>query len=314
MDGIDQGGGAGRRPTDTEILESMPRGSRSRDALLGLFVLIGVVSFVIVLYWMTDPATFRQRYMLVTSVEHAGGIRVSDPVQMNGVNVGRVNSFEMATGRVFITMEIEGEWDVPVGSQARLGAAGLFGGRTLEIAPTSAEAVYEPWDTLPSLPTASEDLLGTAGEVGAEAQAVLEQIRHVLDAETIGSVQGSARELEQLLTELSAFTRTQSAQLQELVASLNNTAEGIEAAEVGRTVASADSAIAALRNTGATLDATLVTLRSVLDRIDRGEGTLGRLAHDEALYENLNSAAVSLRALMEDIQANPSRYINLSLF
>ncbi|SVB40853.1 uncharacterized protein METZ01_LOCUS193707, partial [marine metagenome] len=76
----------------------------------------------------------------------------------------------------------------------------------------------------------------------------------------------------------------------------------------------ADSAIAAIAEMGENLDSATESLRSVLARIDSGQGTLGRLSTDEALYESLNSAAETLAVLLKDLQENPSKYINLSIF
>jgi phospholipid/cholesterol/gamma-HCH transport system substrate-binding protein len=57
------------------------------------------------------------------------------------------------------------------------------------------------------------------------------------------------------------------------------------------------------------------SLSTVLARIEAGEGTLGRLTTDDAaLYDNINAATTSLTALLEDLQENPSRYINISIF
>ena len=61
-------------------------------------------------------------------------------------------------------------------------------------------------------------------------------------------------------------------------------------------------------------DAAAISLRSVLARIDGGEGTLGRLSTDDALYVSLSTAAESLNALLLDLQANPKKYINISIF
>ena len=138
------------RLSDEELLAATPRGAVGNEAKVGLFVLVGLISFIVVLFWMTDPATLRNRYMLVTTVDNAGGIRLKDNVLMHGVILGRVNDFEMVEGgRVDITMEIERKWDIPVGSTTVMGASGLFGGRTLEIIPTTSTEFYEPWDTLP---------------------------------------------------------------------------------------------------------------------------------------------------------------------
>jgi phospholipid/cholesterol/gamma-HCH transport system substrate-binding protein len=59
----------------------------------------------------------------------------------------------------------------------------------------------------------------------------------------------------------------------------------------------------------------------VLGRLERGEGTLGRLSKDDTLYRNVNQALVNLdqtsaavRVLALDLRANPKRYVHLSLF
>ena len=62
------------------------------------------------------------------------------------------------------------------------------------------------------------------------------------------------------------------------------------------------------------LDAATASLQTILARMERGEGTLGKLSTDEALYVNLNTAAVALAELVADLQANPNKYINLSIF
>jgi phospholipid/cholesterol/gamma-HCH transport system substrate-binding protein len=69
-----------------------------------------------------------------------------------------------------------------------------------------------------------------------------------------------------------------------------------------------------LTTTSETLDAAAASLNTILGRMERGEGTLGRLSTDESLFVSLNTAAATLTALLEDLQANPSKYINISIF
>jgi len=306
--------------SDEEILAATPRSSGGKEAQVGVFVLVGLVSFILVLFWMTDPATLRGRYMLVTEVDHAGGVRSGDPIQMQGVNVGRVHDFEMlGDERVVITMEIEGEWRIPVGSRTVMGEAGLFGGRALEIVRGPGPGSYAEYDTLRGEGAAGSGLLSNVDALSAQAEAVLGSLNSMLNDTTIGSVQGSAQQLEILLTELSTLTREQRTELAALTRSLNAAAEGVEAAsaagpDIARVAARADSAMITLTRTGETLDDATASLRTILERMERGEGTLGRLSTDETLYVNLSSAAESLASLLEDLQANPNKYINLSIF
>jgi phospholipid/cholesterol/gamma-HCH transport system substrate-binding protein len=257
---------------------------------------------------------------VVTVVDDAGGVRAGDPVQMQGVNIGRVHDFEMiGPGRVDITMEIDGEWSIPRGSRTVMGEAGLFGGRTLVIERGPSRDMIEPGDTIPGEGAAGGGLLGSVDQLSAQAGDVLSAIDSLLDPETIGNVQGSARELERLLSELSAVTREQRATIAGLTESLARAAEGLETAagagpDVARAAARADSAMAVLTTTTENLDAATASLRSVLARMDAGEGTLGRLSTDDSLYVNLNAAVQSINALVQDLQENPNRYINISIF
>jgi phospholipid/cholesterol/gamma-HCH transport system substrate-binding protein len=53
----------------------------------------------------------------------------------------------------------------------------------------------------------------------------------------------------------------------------------------------------------------MATLQRAAERLENGDGTLGRLMEDPALYEEMQASIASLRRLMADVQANPSRYL-----
>ena len=307
------------RPSDQELNTALPKNTGGREAMVGIFVIFGMVALVAVLFLLTDPATMRGRYMLVTTVEDAGGVRRGDPVQMRGVIIGRINGFEMmANGRVAVRMELEGEWMIPVGSRTELGSAGMFGGRTMEILPSNETTYQQPFDTLPGR-DGGMGLLADAEMLSAKADSVLSGLQSLMNASTVASVQGSASELETLLTELSGMTQEQRGTLKRLTESLANSAEGLEEAaaagpDVAKAIARADSAMEALTATGRSLDQAAASLQTLLGRIERGEGTLGKLSTDDALYSNMNRAAESLAALVEDLKANPKKYINVSIF
>ncbi|MBM4184798.1 MAG: MCE family protein [Gemmatimonadetes bacterium] len=311
--------GPSGRLSDEELLAAVPRGTGGREARVGLFVLLGLISFVIVIFWMTDPATLRGRYMVVTTVDNAGGVRAGDPVQMQGVNIGRVNGFEMIpNGPIYITLEVEGEWRIPRGSRTEMGEAGLFGGRTLMVIRGPSDEFVSEWDTIPG-EGAAAGLLGSVGELSAQAGSVLSSIDSLLSRETVGSVQQTVKDLDDLIVGLSAVTNEQRAALARLTESLTRSAQGLETAtaagpNVASAVARADSAMAMLAAASENLDAVSSSLRTVLARVEAGEGTLGRLSTDDALYQNLNDAASSLSSLLQDLQANPNRYINISIF
>ncbi|HEX6924181.1 MAG TPA: MlaD family protein [Longimicrobiaceae bacterium] len=309
-------GGGSSRLTEEELLSALPPRSANREVRVGLFVLIGVAAFLITLFTFTDVGTFRGRYYLLTTVPDAGGIRRGDPVQMRGVNIGRVVGFEMVPDGVQVKLELYDEYEVPQGSVAHLKSSGLLGGMTVDVIPGASDENMGDGDILPG--TSASGLISSAESLSAEADTVLQRITSLLSQETIGAVGQSATELRTLLLELNALASRQREELAALSGSLRRSAEGLEGVttgpELARAVARIDSLTVQLGTTSLSLDAAASSLDEVLGRIERGEGTLGLLSTDEALYTNLNTAAQNLNTLLLDIRENPRRYINLEIF
>ena len=58
----------------------------------------------------------------------------------------------------------------------------------------------------------------------------------------------------------------------------------------------------------------LDNLNSNLESLKAGEGTMGKLMHDDSLYIYLSNTARDLDRLLVDFQANPGRYVQFSVF
>jgi phospholipid/cholesterol/gamma-HCH transport system substrate-binding protein len=303
-------------PSRQELERATPPAAGGREVRVGIFVILGILGVLTVLFLLTDPGTFRGRYDLVTVVDNAGGVRKGDPVQMRGVNIGRVRDFDLEGDAVAIRLEINGQWQVPEDSRSRLAGVGILGGRTVEILPGNASTYLSGGDRLPG--ESSSDLGDLAAVIGAEAEEILDRVRMVLADSTVEAMQGTAIEARQVVSELAELVRTQRAELEATMGSVRRSAEGVEslatAPEVERTLARADSAMARLNDAGARLEEVSTSLAVVVGRMERGEGTLGLLSTDEALYRNLTGASSSLEALLEDIRENPGRYIRLRIF
>jgi phospholipid/cholesterol/gamma-HCH transport system substrate-binding protein len=304
-------------PTDEELRDAIPRGQRSRDFKVGILVLLGVASALTALFLLTDPSTFRGRYRIYTVVEDAGGIRRGDPVQMRGVNVGRVMGFSLEPEGVVIDLELGRQWRIPVDSRSRLVSSGILGGKTVEILEGTRSETLRNGGRIPGEDVAA--LLDFPPELGQDVQAVLGRIQEVLAEPTVDAVQASARQLQTLLAQLSALAEAQGPEIARLTASLNRSAQGLEAAagsgdDLARAVARADSALLSVNRTSESLLRASSSLETILARMESGEGTLGQLSTNPALYQSLSDAARSIELLAEDIRENPARYVRLAIF
>src|SRR3954469_9257112 len=105
-----------RRDEDEEegdLPAAPPSHGRDQAIWVGFFLVVGIIAIFAALFILTDAAFFRGRYIVSTTVTNAGGLRRGDPVQMRGVNIGRVQRFRISKDSVEIRLELEGEYKVP---------------------------------------------------------------------------------------------------------------------------------------------------------------------------------------------------------
>ncbi len=300
-----------------------PARGRHREVWVGLFVVAGLAATLSTLAVMTDAALFRGRYIITSRVPDASGIRRGDPVLMRGVNIGRVLGFRISQNGVQLRLEIEGEYPIPVDSRVELRANGLLGGMGADVIPGSSTRSVKRGDELPG--TTGVGLFDKVNELAGQADKVAVKMQNLLSDQTVNDLQGGAADARRSLEQLRAVLVEQRGELKALTGSLKRSAEGLEDVATGpepeRIVKKIDDLTRRLDGTVETLDRSAKSLDSVLARLDRGEGTLGKLIRDEQLYKNatdatasVNQAAQEFRKLAVDFQAHPRKYINLKIF
>jgi phospholipid/cholesterol/gamma-HCH transport system substrate-binding protein len=312
------------RISQQELSLVTPTRSPRREVQVGLFVIAGVLAVLVALFVLTDPGLFRGRYYVTTQVADAGGIRKRDPVQLNGVNIGRVDDLRLIPGGVELRLELQGEFDVPADSRVQLVAQGLLGEKVAQILPGRSSQLVARGGTLLSaeaeggLGNTAQELGDQAVVLGSKADTVLNRAQLLLSQQTIGAVGASAQELQTTLAQLALLASEQRRELSALTGSLQRSAQGLEGAttrpELARAIARTDSLTIKLDAATTSLNTASTALANVVGRMDRGEGTLGKLSRDDALYNNLNTAATNLATLTEEIRANPKKYLSVSVF
>ena len=300
-----------------------PSRGKHREAWVGLFVVAGILATVVLLAVMTDAALFRGRYIVTTNVPNAGGIRKGDPVQMKGVAIGRIIGFSIGQKDVDVRLEIEGEYKIPKDSRVEVKAAGLLGGMVAEVIPGSSPDKVAWGDRIAG--ASGIGLFDKMDTLAVQADKVAVKVQNLLSDETVKDLQSGAAGARQSLESLQAILKEQRGELKALSASLRRSAEGLEKVTTGPelddTLKRVDKLVERLDGTVGTLDTSSKSLQSILGRMDRGEGTLGKLSTDDTLYKNaseatanLNKATQELNKLLEDFQAHPRKYINLKVF
>ena len=288
---------------------------------------IGVFAVAVILVSWWGIKWLQGQNMLLSSssyyayYEDVSGLMVSSRVKLRGVQIGNVQDIELEGEKVRVEMLIEDEYAalIPVNSVAELGAASLMGGTEIVIIQGDATEMVKPDAVITG--RIKPDLVGTMSEKAGE---LLDGLNTTVDGiNTLLSTNSEA--INNMITNLEAMTSSINSMLNAARHDLNGTLSNLRtftgtlAANSGRIeamIGNIDQVTTDLAeaNFVEQLSSTLSSLDTIVTSIENGDGTAGMLINDKALYQSLNDAGDNLAKLLEDLKANPMRYVHFSLF
>lgn len=301
-----------------------PARGKNQELWVGLFVIIGSLVTLYLLLTLTDAALFRGRYIVSSLVKDATGVRKGDPVLLRGVNIGRVQKFVMRGQQVELYLEIEGEYStIPTDSRVELASAGMLGGMVARVIPGNGASLAVNGSVLTG--AVPETLQDQFEGIATEGKKTMTRVQDLLSEAMVADTHSSIKELDGLLKRLTSIASEQQKELKALTASMRAASENVEKAtsreEIDKAMKRLDSLTASAERTSKTVENSTKALDAVLGRIQRGEGTLGKLSTDEALYTNMNktlesvnATSVEMKNLLADLKANPKKYLKVSVF
>lgn len=159
---------------------------------------------------------------------------------------------------------------------------------------------------------------GTLGKLARSGEPYDKLMQILSRAEqTLLDIQGSDGSLNRLIYDNTLYTK-----LVALTEKGEQAADDIR--ELNQMIMSKDSTIGMLLtdkelyNKGVGLleqaENTLQQLATTSAQLQTKEGTAGKLLNDDQLYERMNQTINALEALINDVKANPGRYVKFSLF
>lgn len=281
-------------------------------AALGALTIVAVGIFFWGLYYLLGSPLVRGGMDVIVSLPNGGGMKRGDRVTLQGVEIGSVKDIELQGKQgVSATLRLNSSMPLPADTRATV-TGDVFGAHTVELIPGDAVVKLEKGDTIRGLTAPA--LADAAVEISAQARDVLNRATALLSPQAIADVHATAAVLPGSAEQL----RAAFIELRLASAAMRRTAEGLEEARTGQKLNAAisrvDSTANALTQVAASMEKSLGSLQSVFSKIDRGDGTLGRLVNDTSLYSNLNGAARDIRSLAADMKTNPKRYLTIDVF
>ena len=289
-------------------------------AIIAIILLIFGYSFLKGKNLLDSSKTF---YAVYADVE---GLSVSSPVTINGLKVGSVTSIDFldTSGLLLVTFTIDKEFPFSKNSIAQLYGGGLIGGKSVAILPE-----YEPGqiaqsgDTLPS--NIEEGLLELVNnrltplqekveQAVESADSLINSLNKVLNEDTRHNIKSSFEDLSITIASLKSSAQTINGVLDENSGKLDRTFTNLDEMSANLNSFSDTLATVNLNDMIRDMEKVVADLESTTDKINNGDGTLGKMMNDPAVYNNLDRATKQLEELLQDIKLNPKRSVHFSVF
>jgi len=308
--------------------------------------LIGFVATVtlLVFYWgfnfLKGQDIFSKDRTFIVVYNKISGLNVSNPVVVNGYKIGRVSDIyfmpDDPQAHIVVEMKISSDINIPKNSMARI-TSDFLGVNTIEIRLGDGSEMAVSGDTLSGMIATtlqeefSQQLLPfkvKAEKMMASMDSVLEGIRYIFNRETqdnlgraIKSIEVTFKNMENASAEFDKMMIEERVRIRNLMDNAvditQNLADNSEEinniidnfSQISDTLARVDFV-----KTMQDVDSALVSFNGVMEKINRGEGTIGQLVHNDTLYFELEAASRELHELLEDMKLHPNRYVKVSVF
>lgn len=312
----------------------------TRETQIGVVV----VALLALAFWginyLKQNDVFNERRTFYAVYNTVDGLTKDRLVFIHGMQVGRVVEVRFAgdgTGRILVAFEMDNPFPISAQTTAKIVSQDLLGTKAIELILDDSPDLAQTGDTLKSaielnlteevnkqvapIKQKAEQLIGSIDTVMLYVQSLLNERTRDNISSTFASINRSFETLEntvtlfdQILTNNEGAITGSMANLESITANLKANNEHL--AEVMKNTAQLSDSLAnmQLATTVNALSETVTQLNEVLNAVSTGEGSLGKLINDPAVYNNLNAATRELDELLYDIKMNPSRYVRVSVF
>ncbi len=265
----------------------------------------------------------REFYVKYDNVE---GLAQAAPVTINGLTVGKVQkiSFANSKGGLIVKFTVEKDFDFSKSSIVRIYSSGLLGGKNLGIYPEyDVHNIAKSGDTLrgdveDGMLTAVSKALGPlekkVNNTLATVDTLLLNVNDIVDEKTRKNLKEAIENLNNTLNSFSGVSENLNHILANNTGKLDNTFTNLD--KTANNLSKLTDSLSKL-DTGKLardLQDVVDKMNKIVDGVNNGDGSIGKLLKDDKLYENLEGASRQLEQLLQDVKLNPKRYVNISVF
>ena len=285
-----------------------------QEVSVGALVIVGAALVVALLFWLTDKDVGGSGVPVEVLFANAAGIDAGDPVWVSGVKKGRVAAVRLeSVGKVRVTLNVDGDVAPRLDASAAVASLDFLGNKIVDYQPGLREEALPAGTVI--VGTKQGELADMAGDLATRVDVLIGNATALLSDQLATDIHNTLVATQRALDVLSK------AGSGPLIAQTTNTLAATErvmsrfdsllGSSGGKRV---DSITANLARLTSHLGSATASLDTLLGGANKGQGTLGKMAHDTTLYVKLNETLTALTALLNDLRERPGRYLTVKVF
>ena len=313
----------------------------SKEFKIGIVVVCAIAAFIWGINFLKGSNLFSHKYYLYAVYPKIDNLIPANPVLINGYKIGQINDISLfqqgGVNKVLVKFLLTEDVKIPKNSIAKAISADLLGSKAVEIIYSTETEYVKSGDTLiaaseegfkESLDKRIAPIQAKAENLISSMDSVMTVVSLILNTKTrdnldksfesvrkaILTLEQTAYKLDDLIGSEKVKISSVLSNLNQITSNLNKNGQKIDAI-ISNVSSMTDSlAKAQLKDAIANADKSMKELNILLAKINEGQGTIGKLAKNDSLYNNLNKSTEDLDKLLKDLRLNPERYIHFSIF
>lgn len=305
----------------------------ARSIKVALFAIAAALIFYLGATFLKGINVFGKKTYYYAVFEDIGALHESTNVTLNGFNIGKVTGIELLSSnpvRICAEILVTEKLDIPEDSQFEVASKGVLGDMVVNLHLGQSARIAQHGDTLGCY--LAGGMLDGVGDLVAQLKSV------VASVDTIGMnlklafrsedslnggtmIKNTLENLEHTTADLSKLLAANGGKVNSIMAQLDVLSKtlGEAAPKIDAIVSNVDNitdsiAQANIRTLVNNAQSTVDNANALIAGVKNGQGTVGQLVSNDSLYNNLNKTIESIDLLVKDIKANPSKYINVTVF
>ncbi len=300
----------------------------SNEAKIGIAVFFAIIILIGGIIFLKGIDFRSKDYRLTLFYGNVNGLAEGSPITIAGLNIGKVQDMRLAGNVIAVGIAIDNKVNISKDSKAFIKSSSLMGGKQIAMIPGVSPETLKDGDTLTGAYEADlTELTSTLSPISSNVLGILERVNSTFDDPTRRNIQSILLELNRAAKDLQQVILQQGGHLDYALGNFTTFSEDMSRfAKRLDTIAvdqkgNVDDGIKSIRVTAKTMEEASgrfkdasASIDNVFKKLERGDGTIGKLMNDERLYNHLDSLIFSLNELAKDLKANPKRYVNVSVF